>query len=116
MRVKAIPVLILIAETGLAAYVALIVWLMTGWMVDDSQAAWMASSDWYIEAERRFGTGIVVALVFGGAAYLINRRWVAPLLPNSPSVPRRAAVLFACCIGLVAGAGAIHFAITRPFM
>jgi NhaP-type Na+/H+ and K+/H+ antiporter len=76
----------------------------------------MGPSDWYIEAVRRFGAGIVVAFVFGALAYLVNRRWVAPLLPNSPSLALRAALLLACCIGLVGGVGAVQFAITKPFM
>ena len=113
---RAIPALILIVETGLASYVALVVWLLSVWMVDDSQAARMVPSDWYIEAVRRFGAGIAVALVFGALAYLVNRRWVAALLPNSPSLALRAALLLACCIGLFGGVGAIQFAVTKPFM
>ena len=112
----AIPALILIVETVLAAHVAVVVWLLAVWMVDDSQAARMVPSDWYIEAVRRFAVGTAVGFVFGAVAYLVNRRWVAPLAPNSPSLALRAALLLACCIGLAGGVGAIQFAVTKPFM
>ena len=113
---KAIAPLVLVAETAIAAYLALIVWLLTSWMIDDFQAFRMAASDWYIEAAWRFVAGLLVGLVFGGMTYLVNRRWVSPRLPESPRLGSRTAIALAMGIVLSGAAGAIGFAITKPFM
>jgi hypothetical protein len=113
---RTIAGLIVVAEVALAAYLTLIVWLLSVWMVDDSVAARMVSSDWYIEGARRFAAGVAVSLVFGAVAYVANRRWLTPLLPDSPLFASRAAVLLGCCIGLGGAAGAIQFAVTKPFL
>jgi hypothetical protein len=116
MGQKAISVLILIAETALATYLALMVWLLSGWMVDDSQAFRMASSDWYMEAARRFGAALLVGLLFGASAYVANRRWVTPRLPGWPLLGTRAAVALASGIVLSGAVGAVQFVVTKPFM
>jgi membrane glycosyltransferase len=113
---KAIAVLILIAETALATYLALVLWLLSGWMVEDSQASRMASSDWYMEAARRFGAALLVGLVFGASAYFANQRWLTPRLPGWPLLGTRAAVFLASCIVLCGALGAVQFIVTKPFM
>ena len=61
-------------------------------MVDDSQAFRMAPSDWYVEAMWRFGAALLVGIAFGGLAYVVNRRWVTPLLPEWPLLGTRTAL------------------------
>ena len=116
MRRRTIAGLILIVEVGLAAYLSLVVWLLSVWMVDDSQAFRMAPADWYVEGLRRLGPALVVSVVFGGLTYLANRQWVNPSFPGSPRLGARTAVLLAACIALWGTAGAIRFVITKPFL
>ena len=116
MQRKAIAGLILAAEVSLAAYLTLVVWLLSRWMVDDSLAFRMAPADWYIEGARRFGGGLAVGALFYALAYFANRRWVTPFLRHSPRLGARTAAVLAACIVLAGTAGAIQFVITKPFM
>ena len=113
---KTIAKLILGAEVALAAYLALGVWLLAVWMVDDSRAFRMVPSDWHIEGLRRLGAAVLVGALFGGFTYFVNRRWVTPLLSNSPRLGSRFALFLACCIVLSGTAGAIQFVVTKPYM
>jgi hypothetical protein len=112
---KTIPALVLLLETALAAYVSAVVWLLSVWMIDDSRAALMLQRDWYVEGVRRFFAALVIGLLFGGIVFLVNRRWVTPLLPNSPKLPTGTAWALACCIVLAGAAGAIQFIVTKPW-
>ena len=116
MQRKAIAGLILAAEVSLAAYLTLVVWLLSRWMVDDSLAFRMAPADWYIEGARRFGGGLAVGALFYALAYFANRRWVTPVLGHSARLGTRTAAVLAACIVLAGAAGAIQFVITKPFM
>lgn len=116
MSRKTIKRLVLIAEASLAAYLALVAWLLSAWAVDDSQGFRMTTADWYIEAARRLGLAVVVGAVFGGVTYLANRWWATPLFSDSPRGGTRAAILLASCIVLAGPAGAVRFAVRKPFM
>jgi hypothetical protein len=113
---RSLAKVVLIAEIVLAMYLALVEFLLSSWMVDDSQAFRMAPSDWYVEAMWRFGAVLLVGAAFGGLAYVVNRRWVTPLLPEWPLLGTRTAVWLASGIVLSGAAGAVEFAITKPFM
>jgi hypothetical protein len=116
VRRRATAGLILLVEAAVAGYVALLTWLLSAWMVDDSQAFRMERADWYLEGARRFVWAVVVGSLFGAVVYAANRRWVAGLLPGSPRLGGRAAVLCALAIVLSGAAGALYFVTTRPFM
>jgi hypothetical protein len=107
--------MLLIGEVLIAAYLTLVVWLLSVWHVDDFLAAGMAPSDWYVAGASRLGGALIVAALFGGVAYLANRRWVAPCLPGWPRLGTLTAVVLASCVVLAGGAGAIQFVITKPF-
>jgi hypothetical protein len=69
----------------------------------------MASSDWYVEAARRFGAALLVGLLFGASAYFAR-------LPGWPLLGTRAAVALASGIALSGAVGVVHFVVTKPFM
>jgi hypothetical protein len=110
-----IATVLLIAETGIAAYITFVVWLLFAWMVDDSVAFRMAPTDWYIEAGKRLLVGILLGGIFGTVASLVNRRWLVPAFPKSLFATHLAFAL-GFCIGLGALFGSIEFAVTKPFM
>lgn len=113
---KTITGLILGTELPLAAYLALGAWLVAVWMVDDSEAFRMEPADWYFEALRRIGFSILVGVAFGGFTYFVNRRWVTPVLQNFPRLGTRFALFLTISIVLSGTAGAIQFAVTKPYM
>jgi hypothetical protein len=110
-----IATVLFLAETGIAVYITVVVWLLSAWMVDDSVAFRMTPTDWYIEAGKRLLVGVLLGGMFGTLAGLVNRRWVVRAFPKSVVVPHLAAVL-GFCIGLGALFGSIEFAVTKPFM
>ena len=108
--------LVLVLETALAAYLSIVVWLLSVWMMDDSQAAAMVPLDWYIEALRRLVAAAVIGSVFGGILFLTNRRLAAALFPRSPSLSIGIAWALAACVILAGAVGAVQFVVTKPFM
>jgi hypothetical protein len=108
--------MLLIGQVLIAAYLTLVVWLLSVLPVDDFRAAGMAPSDWYVQGASRLGGALIVAGLFGGVAYLANRLWVAPCLPGWQRIGSLTAVALASCIVLAGGAGAIQFVMTKPFM
>jgi hypothetical protein len=116
MRRRTIAGMILTAELLLAAYLMLVVWLLSVWMVDDSQAFRMVPSDWYVTGARRLCGGLLVGMAFGGLTFAVNRKWVLPFLSESPWLGTRTTLLVALGIVLSATAGTIQFVITKPFM
>jgi|ERR671912_186803 hypothetical protein len=118
MRVtgKATVALIVAAEFASAAYLALLAWLLSAWMVDDSRAFRMAASDWYVEGAWRFGTVVVVGALFGVLTHVINRRWLYPRLGSASRLGPLWAVLLAAFVVLSGAAGTALFVATKPFM
>lgn len=107
--------LAVLAETALAAYLAMLAWFWSAWMVDDSVAFRMTAADWYSVAANRALLAIVIAAVFAAVAHTVNRQWLIERRPASTLLPRLAPVLGAS-IALAGVAGAVDFAIRKPFM
>ena len=105
----------LLVEIATASYVAMMVWLVSVWMVDDSVAARMGPMDWYVEAGRRLLIGGLAGAVVGGLTHVVNGRLVVRAFPTS-TLSRRIPEILAIGIALTGVSGAIHFAITKPFM
>ena len=103
---------------GLGALVggclALVVGLLSVWMLDDDVAFRMTRADWVVEGARRFGVALLVAMVFGLAAGLAHRRWV--VVPTSGVWLRWLPAGLGGCIALAGAMGAAYFVITKPFV
>ena len=102
---------------GLAAcYAALMAYLTTGWMIDDSLAFRLEPAGWMRIALGRAVVWLAVALAFWAGIVLLNR-WIMPRLGLSA---RRGAFWlgFGAAMLIVAGAaaGAIRFVQEKPFM
>ena len=108
--------LVLIAECAIFGYALLMSFLLTGWMESDSFAARATEVDWWIEAGKRMTVTTIGAALFSIVAYFVNRhalRWTGII---DERIPVFAAIgAFALLVG-AAIAGAVTFAITRPFM
>ena len=115
MTGKPISILILAAEVMAAAYLALMAWLLSVWMVDDSVAFQMTEADWWLVGVRRFGVACAVALGYAGVLWLINRRWVAPCLGPSRLILFAPAVLGGVVVA-AAAVGVATFVTTKPYM
>lgn len=115
MTKKPISILILAAEAAAAAYLTLMAWLLSVWMVDDSVAFQMTEADWWLVGVRRFGVACVVAVGYAGILYLINRRWVAPCFGSTRFIALTPAVLGGA-VAAAAAVGAATFVATKPYM
>ena len=104
----------LVAEAAGGAYLALLAFLLCGWMVDDSAAFRMADEDWLVVGARRLSGALLVAAAFAAIARPWHRRWV--LTPRSPAWLRVVPLLLAGGIALAGTAGAAMFVVTRPFL
>jgi hypothetical protein len=107
---------VLVAEVAAAAYVALVVWVMSGWMLGDHQASpeHMTDADWMSWGCWRMARALVVAIAFALAARLAHRRWV--LAVASLAWTRCVPFLLGACIAIAGAHASIRFMIERPFM
>ena len=113
---KIILAIILILESGMTAYLALVGWLLSVWMVDDSRAFAMTTIDWYRAGFFRFVEAAVVASLFGLVTFYLNGLFMKRLF--EPPLPFRSAVpaAFAAIISVASLAGTIEFIATKPYM
>jgi hypothetical protein len=96
-------------------YMALVAWLVSGWMADDSWAAVANDADWWLEAGRRWAEGLGAAIVIGAVVLLLNRALAHWNLAAPRPGPLRSAIIGASIVAAASAAGAIRFAIERPW-
>ena len=106
----------LVVEAAGASSLAFVAWLHAVWMVDDAVAARMQAVDWHLEAFKRGGLAVVIAVVFARLVKAANRRWLAPRAPQWAAGLQRLAIILGSGIALAGLAGALEFAWTKPFM
>ena len=116
MSARLRAVVLLASEVLVAAYLSLLVYLMTAWMVDDTAAARMTDLDWYAVAAKRLGVSISISAMFAWSAHLVTRRWVVAPLGGSRRHALWAALFLGGCVVLAGVLGAIRFVVDRPFM
>jgi hypothetical protein len=101
-----------VAEILIAGYLCLIAWILCVWMVGDSVAFRMTPADWYVKAAVRFLEACGLSVGFGAVAHFFNR-WA---FPARPSTARLLTWVLVGAIGLCGLAGAVNFAVTKPYM
>ena len=94
------------------AYVGLMAYLLSGWMIDDDLAFRLSSSGWAWIAARRVASWALVGLACGGGVVLANRH----IIPRA----KRASLWLGACAALVimaaSVAGAVRFVVEKPFV
>lgn len=106
--------LVVLAEALTAGYLALITWLMSCWMMDDSRAFRMTDTDWLLEGGRRLAVALLASAAFTVLARLAHRRWVCGA--DSPTWLRAVPLLLGAVVALAGAAGSVWFVVTRPYM
>jgi hypothetical protein len=110
-----IAAVVVAINAGVAAYAALVSWLLAVWFLDDGVAARMTDRDWWIAAAVRVAGALVAAMLVATGLYLVN--WMASchlaVLPRP--WPRRLALAAGSVVGMAGLAGAIQFLVTRPW-
>lgn len=112
---KPTSILILTVEVAVAVYLAFMAWLLSTWMVDDSAAFRMTETDWWLVGARRLGVACIVAIVYAGILFLVNRRWVAPQFQSSRAVAL-APVMLGSTVAAAAAVGVMFFVATKPYV
>ena len=108
--------ILLATEVVVAAYLSLLVYLLSTWMVDDAVAAGMTDVDWYATAAKRLALSIFVGATFAWGVHQVNRRWVVAPVGDSRRHARWAALILGAWVVLAGVLGAIRFVVERPFM
>jgi hypothetical protein len=96
-------------------FAALVAWLICTFMADDSWAVVATDSDWWLEAGRRWAFGFGAAILIGGILLVLNRALVHWNLASPRANPARTAIIGASVVAVAATAGAIYFAVERPW-
>jgi hypothetical protein len=96
-------------------YVALVAWISSSWMTDDSWAARATDGDWWLLAGKRSLIGLAMALTVGVVLLVINRALMYWKLESASARPLRTALIGALVVAAASAAGAIQFAIQRPW-
>jgi hypothetical protein len=112
---KIILAIILTFELCATGYLALVSWLWSVWMVDDSRAFAMTTIDWYRSGFFRFFEGAVLAALFGVGTFYLNGLLMKKFDPRPLFRPAVSAG-FAVVILVASLAGAIEFILTKPYM
>jgi hypothetical protein len=98
------------------AYLTLVAWLVTSWMVDDGWASRASDADWWALGAQRAGIGLFVAALAGGVLLGINHLLLRWNLGYSWLRPAHVAWLGGAAIALASVIGAINFIVERPYM
>lgn len=107
--------LLIAGNVWLTGYVALLAWLLTGLILEDSVAARLAAGDWYAIALWRFALIGGLGLLVVALAFLVNRWLLAHMLPDRPRLARWLGVASGVIVLLAAAAGSVQFAVTKPY-
>jgi hypothetical protein len=105
-----------VLECVAGAYLFLVTSLLSGWYVGKSAASHMSPRDWWMTAAERLVIGAVVAAVFAVLVFLVNYSLVRWLAPARGKLPRISGVIAFATVLIAAIAGALSFAISKPFM
>ena len=115
LRVIALTVLVL-GETALAAYLSMVAWLLSVWMVEDSEAFQMTASDWLWTGVARFAEWFLVGAILGIVLSQANKYAGRRLLVRSVFWLALIGWLVGVGVIVASAAGAIEFVRTKPYM
>jgi hypothetical protein len=96
-------------------YVALVAWLASSFMADDSWAARATDADWWLLAGKRSLTGLALALVVGVVLLAVNYVMIYWKLESRAARPLRTALIGVVVVAAASLVGALQFAIARPW-
>lgn len=110
---KVAVVVVVGVEALAAAYVSLIAFVMSDWMVDEGRAFRMSDTDWVLTGGLRLLGWSLVGAAFACGVRWVNRwfGWVRP-----PGFLSCLPLVLAACIVLASAIGAATFVIDKPFM
>jgi hypothetical protein len=113
LRRRALLGALFVLETLGLAYAALVAWLMSAWFLDDHAAASMVASDWWWIAGQRFLLCTAAAACLAALIFMINR--LAMRAVPGRRLPYVTAIVFFAIVVGASFAGALQFAITKPY-
>ena len=111
----------IIAVTGFVEgaallYLAFVVWLFTGWFVDDNAAFRMTDADWIMEGVKRVANVALYATILGLIVYVVNRLVAYATGYRTSRLPRYSALAFVAVIVLAAIVAAVGFVLKKPYL
>ena len=108
--------LLLLVEVYVLGYAGLVAYLFTAWMQSDSFAMQSTEMDWWLEALKRVGMSLLLALAVSGALFYINRLLVKRRYLKWVSFYRYSALFCFGFITLAAIIGTVSFLINKPYL
>lgn len=108
--------LVLAAEALGLTYAVAMAWLMSGWFLDDHVAASMLPHEWWIVAAQRVAFWSVAAVLLSLLTYGIGHLVARALGVNFERPRVITAIPVFVAVEASAIAGALQFALTRPFL
>jgi len=107
---------LLIGNAAAASFVAFVVWLASGWMINDDVAVGLSAWGWATIALQRFVIGGVISALAASILFGLNAIIVHMLRMKQAWLPTYVAIGTAILVGVAATIGSLQFAITKPFM
>ncbi len=114
MAMVARKVIALLAGAAFLLFAGFMLFLWTGWYLDDSIAGHMSGADWARVAAIRWTLGLVISVSCGLVEYLLSR--VALGWGERTRFPLFVGALSTLLLVLVASYQAIWFYLSRPFV
>ena len=113
---KLLITLLLVVEVYVLGYASLVAYLFTSWMQSDSFAFRATAMDWWLEAIKRIGISLLLALAVSAAVFYINRILVKRRYLRWTSFHRYSALTCFGFITLAALAGTVIFLVDKPYI
>jgi len=114
LRRSAAAVLILGQVAG-AVYLAVIVWLLSVWLIDDSLAFRLTPGGWYWLGLQRLGFALAVAVGAAIASYVLNLALVRWFVPDYRRLARYVSIALGGVVALAGVIGCIEFVVRKPY-
>lgn len=116
MIIKLLITLLLLVEVYVIGYASLVAYLFNAWMQSDSFAIHATEIDWWLEAAKRTGMSLLLALAVSAALFYVNRLLVKRRYIKWVAFHRHSGLACFILIALAALAGAINFLINKPYL
>lgn len=114
---KLLITLLLLVEVYVIGYASLVAYLFNAcWMKSDSFAVRASEMDWWLEAGKRSGMSLLLALAVSAALFYINRLLVKRRYIKWVAFHRYSALVCFIFIMIATLAGALNFLINKPYL
>ena len=112
---RAAAAFLIFVQIGGAAYLAVVVWLLSVWSIDDGLAFRLPPGGWYWIGLQRLAFAVVVAVGAAITSYGLDLVLVRCLVPEYRRTTRYVSIALGGVVALAGFIGCIEFVVRKPY-